>query len=169
MRDADDQQETTRLPKRGKYLKYYLAGFADGEGSFGVSIKRLRTARYGWVIDPVFQVYQHKGNKCVLEIFRDTLRCGYIRPKSPKSDVLVLIVDNRRWLMEKIIPFFDEYSIISQKREDYEKFREILVRMERKEHHTREGFLKIVKIALTMNKNGKQRKYKLNDILSGMK
>ncbi len=51
---AGNQQE--RLPKNSENLRYYLAGFVDGEGSFSVTIHRHPT-RFGWVIDPIFQVY----------------------------------------------------------------------------------------------------------------
>ena len=39
-------------------LHYYLAGFVDGEGSFSVSIIKHPTQKFGWMINPCFQVYQ---------------------------------------------------------------------------------------------------------------
>ena len=165
--ELKDFENFKRLPKKGRYLRYYLAGFADGESSFRVSIKKLPTAKFGWVIDPEFQVYQHKENKIILQIFQRVLNCGRIHPKPGNPDVLVYSVSNRRSLSEKVIPFFEKYKILSNKWYDFLKFREIVKAMERKEHLKKEGFEKIVKIAFSMNKLGKQRKYSLEEILLG--
>lgn len=165
--ELKDLENFKRLPKKGRYLKYYLAGFADGEASFSVSIKKLPTAKFGWVIDPEFQVYQHKENKIILEIFQKVLNCGKIHPKSDNPDVLVYTVSNRRHLSEKVIPFFEKYKLLSNKWHDFLKFREIIRMMEMKEHLKEEGFKKIINIAFSMNKMGKQRKYSINEILLG--
>ena len=159
---ADNQQE--KLPRPNE-LGYYLSGFVDGEGSFNVSLKPHKSMRFGWVVDPVFQVYQHKKNVKILELFRDFFKCGTIKPKSPTSNTLVFIVDNRRTIEEKIIPFFDKYKILSSKYKDYLKFKEIIIRMKRKEHLTLDGLKEIVRIACSMNEQGKQRKYSLDFIL----
>ncbi len=165
--ELKDLENFKRLPKKGRYLRYYLAGFADGESSFSVSIKKLPTAKFGWVIDPEFQVYQHKENKIILEIFQRTLNCGKIHPKPGNPDILVYSVSNRKSLIEKVIPFFEKYKLLSNKWYDFLKFREIVKAMEKREHLTKEGFEKIVKIAFSMNKLGKQRKYSIKEILLG--
>ncbi len=68
--------------------------------------------------------------------------------------------------MSKIIPFFERHPLQSTKRQDFLKFREIVLAMQNKEHRTRDGFETIVKLAFSMNQHGKQRKYKLKDILA---
>ena len=52
-------QQERRISKR-KYLFYYMAGFVEGDGCFSVSIKRHKQMKFGWVVDPMFSVYQHK-------------------------------------------------------------------------------------------------------------
>jgi len=163
---ADNQQE--RLPKKMRELKYYLAGFVDGEGCFSVSIKPRSDARLGWVVDPMFQVYQHRDNRFILELFKRVLNCGYIVEKDSKKTVLVYVVDRMRDLKEKILPFFERYRLITSKYEDFLKFREVILRMSRKEHLTREGLRKIVAIACRMNKHGRERKYREEDILASL-
>ncbi len=165
--ELKDMENFKRLPKKGKYLRYYLAGFADGEGSFSVSIKKLNTAKFGWVIDPEFQVYQHKDNVIILKLFQRVLNCGRIHPKSDNPDVFVYSVSNRKHLIEKVIPFFERYKLLSNKWYDFLKFREIVKSMERKEHLRREGFEKLVRLAFEMNKSAKHRKYSLDEILLG--
>ena len=163
---GDNQQE--RLPRKESELKYYLAGFIDGEGSFNVSFKPHPSMKLGWVADPAFQVYQHKDNVGILQLISEVLHCGYIRPKSPTSDVMVLTVDNRRTLQEKIVPFFSKYQLLSNKRADFEKFKKVLSLMEQKAHLSYEGFVKVIDIAMSMNAQGKQRKYSKEMILSSL-
>ncbi len=165
--ELKDMKNFDRLPKKGKNLKYYLAGFADGEGSFSVSIKKVSGAKFGWVIDPLFQVYQHKENRIILKLFQRVLNCGKIHPKPGNPDVLVYTVSNRRHLAEKVIPFFEKYKLLSNKWFDFLKFREIVRALVKKKHTKREGFESIVKIVFSMNKGGKFRRYTLKEILLG--
>ena len=157
--NRDNQQERVLTPE-------YLAGFIDGEGCFSITIHPHATARWGWLVDPDFTINQHKKSREFLERIQMFFGCGKIYEKSPyKSNVLTYIVYSRRSIYEKIIPFIDAHPLISHKRYDYEKFREIIELLMLKEHHTLEGFHKIVKIAFSMNAQGKQRKYTIQQVL----
>jgi hypothetical protein len=157
---GDNQQERLLTPE-------YLAGFIDGEGCFSVSIHPNPNAKFGWLIDPDFTINQHRQSRELLESIRRFFGCGKIYEKSPnKSNVLTFTVYGRRTILEKIIPFLDAHPVISNKRHDYAKFRDIILRMTTKEHHTLEGFQNIVRIAFSMNAQGRQRKYKLEEVLA---
>ena len=160
------QQE--RLPKKEKYLKYYLAGFIDGEGCFSVSVKPLPSARFGWVVNPMFQVYQHRKNRRILELCRRVFHCGYITQKSGRPNNLVYIVDNLRSLKEKVLPFFWKHPLLSEKQGEFERFARIIEKLWAKEHLTREGLAKIIRLAFTMNRGEQQRKYKLKEIMTSL-
>jgi hypothetical protein len=146
----------------------YVAGFVDGEGCFSVSIRPHPTVRYGSrsVIGPVFQIYQHHDDLDLLERFKIFFGCGRITSKGPNSNVMTYAVSGRRELETIIIPFFEKSPLRSSKRGDFEKFREIVLRMQRKEHLTRDGFRQIVELAFSMNKRGKQRRYTIEQILT---
>ena len=146
----------------------YVAGFVDGEGCFSVSIRPHPTVRYGSrsVIGPVFQIYQHHDDLELLEKFKDFFGCGRITSKGPKSNVMTYAVSGRKDLETIIIPFFEKHRLHSGKRDDFVKFREIVLAMQRKEHLTRDGFVKIVQLAFSMNKRGKQRRYTIKEILA---
>jgi len=150
-----------------KYLKSYLLGFTDAEGCFCVSMKKEDTARFGWALDPLFQITQHKNNRAILELFQAQLRCGRIIEKPSQPDLLLYLVDNRRQLVEKIIPFFEQNNLLA-KNEDFLKFKEIIEGLENKMHHKKESFVELIKKCYEMNLNGKQRRYKLNDILEDL-
>ena len=158
--NGDNQQERLLTPD-------YLAGFIDGEGCFSVTVHPNPNAKWGWLIDPDFTINQHRQSRELLESIQKFLGCGKIYEKSPgKSNVLTLVVYGRRTIFEKIIPFLDSYPLLSNKRHDYAKFRELVMRMMNKEHNTLEGFQSMVKIAFSMNAQGKQRKYKLEEVLA---
>ena len=182
MTDADHQQERRvahvpglhmqqlkrTLPLfRGKreLIGYYLAGFADGEGTFSVAVIRHPMQRLGWMINPVFQVYQHEKHREVLELFREYFGTGNIYRKSGSHPVLTFSIDSRKSLLERVLPFFKRYPLIV-KCDEFRRFSEIVRAMERKEHATVSGFKRLVALAYTMNQQGKGRKYSLQEIFS---
>ncbi len=142
-----------------------MAGFADGEGSFSVAIIKHPTQKFGWMIDPSFHVYQHEKHREILELFQFQFGTGQIYRKSGVHPVLNFSVDSRKSILERVIPFFQKYPLIT-KADEFRRFCSIVMAMERKEHWTREGFAKIVGIAYAMNQQGKGRKHPKSFILS---
>lgn len=167
MTSADNQQE--RVPKDRVNLNYYLAGFVDGGGSFTVSIRNTGAKRrFGWTIDPFFQVYQHKDNSRILFIFKEVLSCGYVSKKGGNPSCFVYCVDKMDDLLSTIIPFFDTYPLVGEKYQNFLLFKEIVTKLSRKEHFTKQGFTEIVKLCFKMNRNGIYRKNSLETILSSL-
>jgi hypothetical protein len=160
---ADNQQGRPR----DSLTPDYIAGFVDGEGCFCVSIYPHPTVRYGarYQIAPSFQVYQDRANVEILEKLKRHFGCGSITSKGPNSNVMTFSIYSRRMLQTVVVPFFDEYPLVSAKHDDFLKFREVVLSMQRKEHLTRDGFLRIVEIAFSMNQRGKQRKYRKEDLI----
>lgn len=166
MTSADNQQE--RFPNNTEFLKYYLTGFADGEGSFSITIHRKEGTRFGWVIDPIFQVYQHKDNSKVLYLFQDVLGCGYVSKKGGNPSCYVFCVDKISHLVDFVIPFFEQHQLIGDKYFNFVKFREVVLGLMNKKHFSEEGFLDLIKICFTMNRNGYYRKNKFEDIVKSL-
>jgi hypothetical protein len=75
---ADNQQE--RLSSR-EQRRWWLAGFVEGEGSVCVSIKRHRTAAFGYFVQPEFFLYQHRNRRILLEMAAEEFGSGTIFPK----------------------------------------------------------------------------------------
>jgi hypothetical protein len=146
----------------------YVAGFIDGEGCFSVSIhphpSTHRPTR--WLIAPCFQAYQHRDNVEILEAIEAFFGCGRISAKGPRSSVMTYSVYRRDDLESAIVPFFERYPLISRKHEDFVKFGEIVRLMQRQAHRTDDGFRRIVELAFSMNQRGKQRRYRIEDVLA---
>jgi LAGLIDADG DNA endonuclease family protein len=161
---GDDQQGRPRC----SLTPDYVAGFIDGEGCFSVSIHPHPTVRYGrrWLVAPCFQAYQHRDNSEILEALRGFFGCGRITPKGPNSSVMTYSVYRRSDLESVIVPFFEHHPLLSRKQEDFLKFREIVRLMKRKLHRTDDGFRRIVELAFSMNQRGKQRRYRIEEVLA---
>jgi hypothetical protein len=140
----------------------------DGEGCFSVSVHPHPTVRYGtrWLIAPSFHVYQHRDKVEILEKVQGFFGCGRIRSKGPRSSVMTYSVYRREDLESAIVPFFERCPLRSRKQEDFLKFRDVVLMMQAKAHRTDDGFRRIVEIAFSMNKNGKQRRYTLEQVLA---
>ena len=151
---------------RGSLTPDYVVGFIDGEGCFSVSVRPhpsiARPER--WLISPTFQAYQHRDCAEVLHRLRDFFGCGSITSKGPNSNVMTYSVHSKRDLESVIIPFFEEHPLLI-KRDDFAKFSEAVRLMRRKAHRTSDGLRRIVELAFSMNHRGKQRKYRLEEVL----
>lgn len=145
-------------------LKWYIAGFVDGEGSFCLNIKKREDIPGGFVIDPTFYVCQHEKNKFVLELIQQIFKTGSIHRKTSPFSVFTYQIAGVRACMEKVIPFFNKYQL-RVKAETFNLFRQAVFMLSTKQHKTREGKVKIVEIAYTMNQLGKGKKWNKEEIL----
>ena len=103
---------------------FYIAGFADGDGSFNVSFRKRNDYSIGWQILPSFSIAQR--DEILLQSFQKQLGCGTIR-KGTSEGIYYLEVVERNSLINKVVPFFRTYSILSKYgQERYEKFCKIL-------------------------------------------
>ena len=137
-------------------ISSYLSGYADGEGCFCVTVNRSKRHRFGWDIRPSFSVSQNHDRMEILELFQDCFGCGTIRPD--RSDKTVKYeVRSVSELVERVIPHFEHYPLISGKRHDFERFAEICRMMNRGEHLTKEGFNRIVQMSAQINISGKKK------------
>ncbi|MEW5816488.1 MAG: LAGLIDADG family homing endonuclease [Spirochaetota bacterium] len=148
-----------------KYHKFFLAGFIEGEGSMCVSIKKHPSSKYGYLIDPEFFIYQHIRGRKILEMAQTIFMTGRIYPKPGNEKVLVFAIDNRRSIVEKVIPFLQKYLIITAKKEAFEVFKKVVYALERKEHTTKEGLVNIVKLAYSLKGKGKERKRLIDQVI----
>lgn len=105
-------------------LSVYIAGFADGDGSFNVSFRKRDDYTIGWKINPSFSISQR--DEILLQLFQKQLDCGNIR-KGSSEGIYYLEVLDLDDLRGKIVPFFNTYPILSEKgRDKFQKFSKTL-------------------------------------------
>ena len=148
-------------------LNSYISGFVDGEGCFYVSFQPSKRHRFGWEVRPSFSVSQNADRAELLYIIQERWGCGFIRPD--RSDKTVKFeVRNVRDLVEKVLPHFKTYPLLSSKQADFERFARICELVSDDRHLELEGFEEIVRLAMEMNPSGK-RKYSGSEILNSLR
>ena len=142
-------------------IGYYLAGFADGEGSFNLSFRKRKDYKNPWKISLCFNVSQK--DKVILALFKKHLGCGTLRQR--KDGVWYYEVNNFASIQDSVIPFFKKFRFLSaKKKRDFQKFEMMAELIEKKEHLHLDGVKKLLKIRSDMNDGGK-RKYSEEEIL----
>ena len=140
---------------------YYLAGFADGEGSFNVVFRKRKDYTNPWKVSLCFNVSQK--DRVILALFKRHLKCGTLRSRA--DGVWYYEVNNFDAIRENVIPFFRRFGFLSSKKKrDFSKFREIANLIEKGSHLTKDGIEEILSIRRDMNDGGK-RKHSDDEIL----
>lgn len=124
--------------------KLFLGGFFEGEASLNVSCKKLDTALFGVIVDPEFSVTQHVNGFSTLYLALETLKAGRIRHKIGSNATLVLVIDNRQTLEEKVVPFYESYVVpygSKEKVRRLKKFKTLLDLFNRDAHKNVSPFL----------------------------
>jgi LAGLIDADG endonuclease len=139
-----------------EFLSAYISGYADGEGCFTVSISPRSKLRVGWEVRPSFSVSQNGDRAEVLYALQAYFGCGSIRPD--RSD-RTLKWETRRLgdILERVVPHFERWPLISGKHEDFVRFASVCRLMAAGEHRRREGLVEIVELARGMNPSGTRR------------
>lgn len=145
-------------------IGYYLAGFADGEGSFNLSFRKRKDYSMPWKISLCFNVSQK--DRVILSLFKRYLRCGTLRGRN--DGVWYYEVNNFTAIQGNVIPFFERFGFLSaKKKRDFAKFKQIANLMAGGEHLKKNGIRQILEIRETMNDGGAgRRKYDDAEILS---
>ena len=147
------------------HIGYYLAGFADGEGSFNVVFRKRSDYKMLWKVSLCFNVSQK--DKVILALFKQHLKCGTLR--SRPDNVWYYEVNNFTAIIQNVIPFFKKFNFLSSKKKrNFSKFKKIADLIENKKHLTIDGIKEILAIRHQMNDRGK-RKYSDQDIISEMR
>ena len=145
---ADNQQ--------GRLDPKWLVGFVDGEGCFSVSFVKNKTTRFGYQIFTEFVITQGEKSLDVLEDIQQYLGCGKVyrnaRHDNHREDLYRYCVRSIKDLEAKIVPFFNEYPLLTAKRYDFESFAAVVEMMKNGDHLKLSGFETIRQIAATMNR-----------------
>jgi hypothetical protein len=105
----------------------------------------------GWVVSPEFAIHLHGKDIKLLSLIQSHFGSGTIR--ITKSDGSILFsVRSLADITNKIIPHFDKYPLITQKRADFLLLKSVVELINRKEHLTEDGLRKIIGIKASINR-----------------
>lgn len=159
IKKVNTQAKSAEVPSNSKLDPWYLTGFTDGEGSFSISIREFPNFKAGWKVEPRFTIGLHKRDLPLLKLIQYTFG-GIGTISSQGSGAYSWRVSSLNDLVKVIIPHFDKYPLMTQKRADFELFKRVVDLISRQEHFTLKGIQLIVNLKAAIN-NGISDKLKL--------
>lgn len=149
IRFISSSSSTTQREANTLLNPWFITGFTDGEGCFGIFIQKSTTSKLGVTIIPLFQIGLHKKDEQLLRDIQANL--GGIGSISYGQNMVFFKVQSLKQILAGIIPHFDKYPLITQKQADYLLFREIVMMMEGGEHLNKVNLQRIVNIKASLN------------------
>lgn len=135
-----------------KLNPYWVTGLIDAEGCFYVRLAKSKNHKIGWWVQACFQLGFHIRDKDLLlqikAFFNET---GSIYTMN-KNKALLYQVRNLGEITKVIIPHFEKYPLITKKQSDFLLFKEIVKLMDKGEHLTVDGLIKIINLKASLNK-----------------
>lgn len=130
---------------------HWLAGFASGEECFQVQIYKSNIINLDQVVKLIFYIAQYSKDEQLIRCLIKYLNCGIITVRSNKP-LCEFKTTKFTDLTDKIIIFFEKYSILGVKSKDFADFSKVAKMVQKKAHLTAEGLDQIRKIKAGMNK-----------------
>jgi hypothetical protein len=131
-----------------KIHPWFITGFVDGEGCFSCSVLKSKSYKFGWEIQPNFQIRLHIKDCSILLKIKESL--GGVGTLTTNKSVCVYRVRKLNELIE-LVKFFDMYPLISIKKGDYILLKKIISIIQMKEHLTLQGLQNVINIRATLN------------------
>ena len=119
-----------------------------GGGSFIISIVENKQNKTGWRVELCIAISLHKRDQIISTKIQELLQVGKISLHGSESIQWRVrnLID-----IEKLIDYFDRYSLITQKCADFLFFKKVFYLMKNKEHLTFDGLKQIVEIKASQN------------------
>ena len=144
---------TTKTITDNKFivLPLFVTGFTDAEGCFMITIRKAARQTLGWRIEANFVINLHKRD---VELLKDiqSFFGGVGRISKERNGCIDFTISSVSQIITQVIPHFDKYPLITQKRADYLLFKQAVMIMQRGGHLTVSGLEAIVNIRATLNK-----------------
>jgi hypothetical protein len=130
----------------------WLAGFASGEACFSINIAKSLNTKTGYRVWLSFKITPHSRDEELLNSLVKYLNCGsyYLNSKQNVGDFIFSRLTD---INEKIIPFFEKYSIIGVKALDFSDFCKAFKLIQNKAHSNNLGLDQIRNIKAGMNRS----------------
>ena len=130
---------------------FFVTGFSDAEGTFSISVSPNKTHALKWKVTAIFKIGLHiKELPLLIEIKNYFNGIGYITLDS-KNGVASFNVRSKEDIVNYIIPHFNSFPLLTQKRVDFYLWCKIVDIMKNGGHRTIEGLTEILNIKAGLN------------------
>jgi hypothetical protein len=111
----------------------------------------MTTTKTGYSVQLRFSVNQHSRDHQLINSFIK-INCGTVMVRSTNESIVEFIVSSLEDIINKIIPFFDQFPLHGVKRLDYADFCRVVTLMKDKAHLTVSGLEQIRLVKSNMNR-----------------
>ena len=122
----------------GNIPPWFVSGFTDAEGCFAIIVRKSAKYRLGWRVETVFRIGLHRKDLSLLKLIQ-TYFGGIGSIVKQGEDVYAYRVSSLKEILTHILPHFDKYPLISNKRGDYLLWKEVVLMMKTGQHLLTEG------------------------------
>ena len=130
-----------------KLAPWFITEFVDAEGCFSIGVYKNKDYEIGYQVQAIFQISLHDKDLELLSNIQSYFGDRSII-KHGKNSIYYRITSLKN--LKAVISHFDLYPLISQKRADYELFKQALELIKIKKHLTTDGFKEILNIKASM-------------------
>jgi hypothetical protein len=136
-------------PADQKLNPWFVTGFADAESTFTIIIDKNIKRTAGWRVQAKFQIGLNDRDLDLLLQIQQYF--GGIGSIGKSRNIAFYSVSSVKDLTNIIIPHFDLFPLLTQKRADFLLFKQIVEIIKNKDHLIKEGLLQIINIKASMN------------------
>lgn len=131
---------------------WFVTGFSDAEACFSIKVTKNKKMALGWRIQAVFSIGLHAKDLVLLKqiqsFFNGIGAISSIKSNGSVTYAITKIED----INDVLIPHFDKYPLISQKKADFLLFKSIVNLTINKSHLSLTGLEKIVGLKASLNR-----------------
>jgi len=128
----------------------WITGFTDGEGSFGIKIYKAKGYALGWRIQPFFQIKLNARDLDILDRIKEFFGgAGTISFEKNSAKLVIIKLSD---IIEKVIPHFEAYPLLTKKYADFELFRQIILILIQESPLSNQGFINVLNLRFNLNK-----------------
>ena len=128
----------------------WVTGFSDGESCFSLTVAKKSTSRVGWGVTPNFKINLHIKDVLMLRKLQGFFGIGTIY-LNEKNNTASYMIQSLRDITNVIIPHFDKYPLLTQKKADYLLFKQGVNLLNLKAHSEVGGLREILSLKASMN------------------
>ncbi len=130
---------------------WFITGLVDAEGSFVVQIVKDDSRKLGYFVLASFELALNVKDRLLLNLLQETMgNIGNIY-YNPQDDTYKYKVSNIEGLINFVLPHFEKYPLLTQKKVDFDLFVKIVQIINKKEHLTLKGLQEIINIKSSLN------------------
>jgi hypothetical protein len=133
-----------------KLCPHWITGFCDAESSFSLRTAKNSSRKSGWRVSPIFIIELDSKDLILLKRIQEFFGVGVVSVRN--NGMAVYSVQSFSDITHVIIPHFNNYPLLTQKKADFILFSNAVQLLNEKVQSTSEGLQQIINIRASMNK-----------------